>query len=206
MNNYFEFLSNQLKPRFNEISTYLVSLSFCWLIIFHPELRYGYYLFFTGFESLSPFFLTLGLIVTVGLLLSLIHVFVKRKKLAVEKAIMGWSILGISSAASFIAGTEFLPSKSSIAVILITWNILISILTLFQMALQKYYITDNDASLTEVIITTGILVVILLFCDLYFHFSWTVTFSICIFYSTFVIFVAAWVTQYFGLQFPGSLN
>ena len=74
------------------------------------------------------------------------------------------------------------------------------------MALQKYYITDNDASLTEVITTTGILVVILLFCDLYFHFSWTVTFSICIFYSTFVIFVAAWVTQYFGLQFPGSLN
>ena len=206
MNNYFEFLSNQLKPRFNEISTYLVSLSFCWLIIFHPELRYGYYLFFTGFESLSPFFLTLGLIVTVGLLLSLIHVFVKRKKLAVEKAIMGWSILGISSAASFITGTEFLPSKSSIAVILITWNILISILTLFQMALQKYYITDNDASLTEVITTTGILVVILLFCDLYFHFSWTVTFSICIFYSTFVIFVATWVTQYFGLQFPGSLN
>lgn len=74
------------------------------------------------------------------------------------------------------------------------------------MALQKYTITDNDASLTEVIITTGILVVILLFSDLYFHFSWTVTFSICIFYSTFVIFIAAWVTQYLGMQIPDSPN
>ena len=106
MNEFWNALSQQLKPRFHEISMYLVALSFCWLFLFHPELRLGYFMFFSGFKSMSPFFVALGLIVTGGLLLSLVHVFIKRKKLALEKAIMGWSILGISSVTSFFLGLK----------------------------------------------------------------------------------------------------
>lgn len=206
MNKYFEALSHQLKPRFSEVSAYLIALSFCWLLIFHPELRYGYYLFFTGFESLSPYFLVLGLIVTVGLLLSLIHALIIRKKLAIEKAIMGWSILGISSAASFLAGAELLPSSSMVVTILITWNILASILTLFQMAMQKYEISDDNASLAEVLITTAVLLVILLTSDLYLHFSWMLTFSICIFYATVIVFITTWIINHFDLKIPAFLK
>lgn len=202
MNKYFETLTHQLKPRFSEVSAYLIALSFCWLLIFHPELRYGYYFFFTGFESLSPYFLFLGLMVTVGLLLSLIHAFIIRKKLAVEKAIMGWSILGISGVVSFLAGVELLPSRSMVVTILITWNILASILTLFQMAMQKYEISDDDTSLAEVFITTAILVAILLTSDLYFHLSWTMTFSICIFYATVIVFITTGVIKFFDLKLP----
>jgi hypothetical protein len=206
MREFWNSLAQQMKPRFHEISTYLIALSFCWLFIFHPELRQGYYLLFTGFETMSPFFLVLGLIVTAGLLLSLIHAFTKRKKLAFEKAIMGWSILGISSVASFLVGTEMLPSRSSIMTILVTWNILMSIVLLMQMGSQKYEISDDEASFAEVIVTTVILVVILLVSDLYLRLSWAMTLSICIFYSTLIVFITTWVIHYFDLQIPDLLK
>jgi len=206
MQEFWNSLAQQMKPRFHEISTYLIALSFCWLFIFHSELRQGYYLLFTGFETMSPYFLALGLIVTAGLLLSLIHVFIKRKKLAFEKAIMGWSILGISSVASFLVGTEMLPSRSSIVTVLVTWNILMSIVLLMQMGSQKYEVSDDEASFAEVIVTTVILVAILLVSDLYLRFSWAMTLSICTFYSTSIVFITTWVINYFDLQIPDFLK
>ena len=85
MNEFWNTLFQQLKPRFHEITMYLIALAFCWLLFFHPELRFGYYMFFTGFESMSPLFITPGLVVTGGLLLSLIHVFIKRKSWHLKK-------------------------------------------------------------------------------------------------------------------------
>ena len=206
MNEFWNTFSQQLKPRFHEITLYLIALAFCWLLYFHPELRFGYFVFFTGFESMSPFFIALGLIVTVGLLLSLIHVFIKRKKFALEKAIMGWSILGLSSVTSFFVGTEMLTSRSSIMAILVTWNILMSVLLLFQMGMQKYVVSDENASFIEVFITTVILFFILYSADLYLHLSWATTLSICIFYSTFIVFVTSLTINYFGLQLPNILK
>jgi hypothetical protein len=206
MREFWKSLAQQLKPRFHEITTYLIALSFCWLFVFHPELRQGYYLLFTGFETMSPFFLAVGLIVTAGLLLSLIHAFVKRKKLALERAIMGWSILGISSVASFLVGTEMLPSRSSFVTILVTWNILMSVVLLIQMGSQKYEISDDEASFAEVIATTLILLIILVVSDLYLSLSWPMTLSICIFYSTLIVFITSWAINYYNLQVPDFLK
>jgi len=205
-NEFWNTFSQQLKPRFHEISLYLIALAFCWLLYFHPELRFGYFVFFTGFESMSPFFVALGLVVTAGLLLSLIHVFIKRKKFEFEKAVMGWSILGLSGVTSFFVGSEMLVSPSSILVSLVTWNILMSLLLFFQMGMQKYVVSDENASFPEVFITTAILFVILYSADLYFHLSWAMTLSICIFYSTFIVFITAWTINHFGLQLPNILK
>jgi hypothetical protein len=196
MNEFWNNLSQQLKPRFHEITLYLIALAFCWLIYFHPELRLGYFLFLTGFESMSPLFVALGLIVTGGLVLSLIHVFIKRKKLAFEKAIMGWSVLGLSGVTSFFVESEMLTSRQSIMVILVVWNILMSVLLLFQMGLQKYVVSDENASFIEVCITTAI----------HLHLSWATTLSLCIFYSTFIVFVTTLTINYFGLQIPYILK
>jgi hypothetical protein len=206
MREFWNSLSHLMKPRFHEISMYLIALSFCWLFIFHPELRWGFYMFFTGFESMSPLFLSLGLIVTAGLLLSLIHAFIKRKKLAIEKIIMGWSILGISGVTSFFTGVEMLPSRSSIMAVLVAWNIIMSVLTLTQMGMQKYDITENEATILEVILTTALLMVILFFLDSYLHFSWAKTLSICIFYAYFIVLIAAWTINYFGIKIPDFLK
>jgi len=206
MNEFWNTLSQQLKPRFHEISLYLIALAFCWLLYFHPELRFGYFIFFTGFETMSPLFLTLGLVATGGLVLSLIHVFIRRKKFALEKAIMGWSILGLCSVTSFFVGAEMFTTRSSIMVSLVTWNILMSVMLLFQMGLQKFVVSDENASFLEVFITTVILFVILLSTDLWLHLSWAATLSICIFYSTFIVFITTWAINYFDLQIPDFLK
>jgi len=206
MNEYWNTFSQQLRPRFHEITLYLIALAFCWLLFFHPELRFGYFLFITGFESLSPLFIGLGLIVTGGLLLSLIHVFIKRKKFALEKAIMGWSVLALCGMTSFVVGSELLVSRSSSMMILVVWNILMSVLLLFQMGSQQYDISDENASFAEVLAATAVLFVILFFADRYLRFSWATTFSICIFYSTFIVFITTWIVNYFDLQIPDFLK
>ncbi len=206
MDEFWNTFSQQMKPRFHEISMYLIALSFCWLFLFHPELRQGYFMFFSGFESMSPYFVVLGLTVTGGLLLSLVHVFIKRKKLGFEKAIMGWFVLGTSGVTNFFVGVEMLTSRSSIMMILVVWNILMSVLMLIQMGLQKYDVSDEEASFLEVFVTTAILLVILLAADLYLRLSWAMTLSICIFYSTFIVFIATWTVNYFDLQLPNILK
>jgi len=77
---------------------------------------------------------------------------------------------------------------------------------LFQMGLQKFVVSDENASFLEVFITTVILFVILLSTDLWLHLSWAATLSICIFYSTFIVFITTWAINYFDLQIPDFLK
>jgi hypothetical protein len=200
MREFWNTLSQQIKPTFHELSMYLIALSFCWLLFFHPEFRQGFYMFFSGFESMSPLFLALGLTATGGIFLSLVHAFIKRKKSAPEKAIMGWFVLGTSGVTSFFLGAEALHSRSSIMIILAIWNILMSVFLLLQMGSQKFNVSDEDASFVEVFLTTVILVVILFLADSYLRLSWAVILSISIFYSTFIVFITAWISNYFGFK------
>jgi hypothetical protein len=202
MQEFWNTLSQQLKPRFHELSMYLIAFAFCWVFVFHPEFRLGFYMLFSGFESMSPLFLALGLIVIGGILLSLTHAFIKRKKSATEKAIMGWFVLGTSGVTSFFLGAETLHSRSTIMMIFAVWNILMSVFLLLQMGSLKSNISDREATLAEVFITTVILVIILLAVDLYLRLSWAETLSICIFYSTSIVFITAWIFNYFDLQTP----
>ena len=206
MDEFWKSLSQQMKPRFHEISLYLIALSFCWIFLFHAEFRKGFFIFFSGFGSMSPYFVTLGLIVTSGLLLSLVHVFIKRNKSALEKALMGWFVLGVSGVASFFAGVETLTSRSSIVKILVIWNILMSVFLLLQMGMHDYDVSDENASSVEVFATTAILIIILLSADLYLRLSWAMTLSISIFFSTFIVFIYSWIVNYFDLQLPDILK
>ena len=202
MRELWNSLSQEMKPRFHEISTYLIACSFCWLLIFHPEFRNGVYMFFTGLGSMSPVFIVLGLIIAGGLLLSLIHPFIKRKKSPLEKAIMAWSVLAINVGVSFFVGVETIPLRSWILMILVVWNLLISIFLLFEMGAQKYEVSDEDASFVEVIVTTIILVAVLLLSDLCLHLSWASILSMCIFYSTSIVFITNWAINVFDLHIP----
>jgi hypothetical protein len=206
MRDFWNAFSQQMKPRLHEISAYLIAFSFCWLLAFHPEFRWGFFMFFTGFGSLSPVFITLGLFITGGLLLSLAHVFINRKKSAIEKFLIGWFVLGTSSLVSFVLGSEMLSSQSSIMIILPVWNILMSILLLFQNVSNRYELLDDDATPLQVFLTTIILVAILLSSDFLFHFSWALILSFCIFYSTSIIFLIAWILSRFGVQLSGTRN
>jgi hypothetical protein len=206
MREYWNSLSQQMKPKFHEISAYLIAFAFCWLFVSHPEVRQGFLIFFSGFESLSPFFIALGLIFTGGLLLSLVHAFIKRKKSMPEKALIGWFVTGTSSVTSFFVGAEMLAFRSAIMMILPIWNILMSAVMLLEMGAHEYDVSDQDASLMEVFFATVILVIILWLADLYLHLSWALTLSFCIFYSTSIVFLTSWIVNYFDIRIPDFLK
>ena len=198
--------SQLLKPKIHEISAYLIAFSCCWLLYFHAQLRQDLLIIFSGFETMSPFFLVLGLLLLWGLFLSLVHAFIKRKKSASEKYFMGWFIMGMSGFASFGVGVEMLPSRSSTLLLLPVWNILIGLFMLFQMGAQEYDVIDEDASPGEVFITTLILLVILVLTDLVFHLSWALILSISVFYATSIVLIASVLVNYFGVQTPEILK
>jgi len=206
MHEYWNNLSQQLKPRIHEVTAYSISFSCCWLFLTHAKLRQTLFIIFGGFGSMSPFFVGLGLVATLGLLLSLVHAFIHRKKSSPEKILMGWFIMGASGVASFAVGLEMLPSRSSLMMILPVWNMLMGLLMLCQMGFQKYEVDDEDATLTEVFGTTVILILILWLADLSLRLSWAMTLSICILYSTTIVLIAHWAINYFGIQLPDSLK
>jgi len=196
----------QVRPKLHEVSAYLIALSFCWVFLFHNELRQGFILFFSGFGSFSPFFLALGLAFVAGLLLSLAHPFMSRKKTPLEKGLMVWFVMGLSGVVSFFIGIELLSFRSSNFMVLPIWNIIMSVLLLIQMGRQKYDMSDEDASFLEIFGTTIVLVVILLLTDFYLRLSWAMTLSVCIFYSTTILYLYDWILKYFRLRLPKILN
>lgn len=202
MREYWDNLSRQLKPSIHEVSAYSIAFTCCWLLVTHAKLRQTLLIIFSGFGSMSPFFIGLGLVATLGLLLSLIHAFIPVRKSDPEKFLMGWFIMGASGVASFVIGLEMLPSRSSLLMLLPVWNMLMGLLMLCQMGFQKYEVNDEDASLTAVFGTTVILVLILWLTDLSLQLSWALTLSICIFYATTLVFIAHQIVKYFGSQSP----
>ena len=200
MREYWNNLSQQLKPKIHELSAYLIALTCCWLFLSHDKLRQTLFIIFGGFGSMSPFFIGLGLVATLGLLLSLIHAFIRRKKSATEKYLMGWFIMGASGVSTFVIGLEMLPSRSSLLMILPVWNMLMGLLMLCQMGFEKYEVEDEDATPGEVLGATIILVFILLLADFVYRLSWALTLSICIFYALTIVFIANQIVKYFGAQ------
>jgi hypothetical protein len=193
----------QTKPKFDEVSAYLIAFAFCWLFIFHPELRRGLYIFFTGFENFSLAFMAFGLLLAAGLFLSLFHVFFNRKKSAPEKFMMGWFLMGTSIVASFFLGSEMLSTQSRAGMLLPIWNFLASVIFLIQMGTHQYDISNEDAPISKVLMTTALLLIILLIFDLYLRLSFAMIMSICVFYATSVIFLGSCITGIFGLKLPG---
>ena len=79
-------------------------------------------------------------------------------------------------------------------------------IALFQMGMQKYDISDENTWFVEVFVSSMILFVILLLADIYLRLSWAMTLSICIFYSTSIVFITTWIVNYFDLQIPDILK
>ncbi len=168
---FWTSFKDQMKPKFDEVSAYLIASSFCWLFFFHSELRRGLYNFFSGFEYFSPAFIAFGFLLAAGLFLSLFHVFFKRKKSAPEKFLMGWFLMCTSIMASFFLGSEMLSTQTWAGMLLPIWNFLMSVIFLIQMGTHQYDISDEDAPISKVVVTTVLLLIILLFFDLYLQLS-----------------------------------
>jgi len=205
MREYVKNIRKQLKPKYHELTAYLTALTCAALFLFRSEFRAVYVDYFkiqSGPEDVraSIAFFVLGSIVTIGFFLSFIHVFIKDKKSWFDKTCIGTFILGTNGLAGIVAGLEMLPSQWSILMIVPLWNILTGIILLYQIGLQKFDISDENASPLQVFGSSITLLIVFFITNFVFHFSWAMTLSICLFYSSTIFFFASWMIDYFRYQ------
>jgi hypothetical protein len=107
MRDYLNNILEWIKPKYNGLTAYLTALTCVILFLSHPKFRQIYFEILneaqTGKAGIT--FTALGIIATVGLFLSIIHIFTQRKKSLFEKTCMGVFVMG----ANGLAGIASLP-------------------------------------------------------------------------------------------------
>lgn len=188
-----------MKPKYHELTAYLTALTCAFMFIIHPEFRQIYFELLNGADAgrAMPGIMFLTLIATLGFFFSLGEVFLKRKKRELEKISMGAFFLGANAFAGIAAGIEMLPSQWSWAVIIPLLNILMGVVLVYQIGLQKFDISDENASLKDVVIASLSLLGVFAITNYGFGLTWTATFSICMLYSSTILFLVSSARYYF---------
>ncbi len=205
MRDFLSDVREQMKPKYHELTAYLTALTCALMFLTHAEFRQIYFELLNGkdVDRAIPGMLFLALIATLGFIFSLGHVFVKWQISKVEKVFMGVFILCANAFAGIAAGIEMLPSQWSWAAIIPVLNILMGIILVYQIGLQKFDISDEDASLKDVILASLSLLAVFVITNYGFDLTWTATFSICMLYASTVLFLVSCVkysSQVFGFS------
>jgi hypothetical protein len=181
MSKYLKQALNLTIPKFNELILYLNAL-ICFILFFvHPEFRSIYFDILSGGKAgkAGLGFIAIGILATLGLFLSVYHVLAKRKKTDFEKLCMGVFILCVNGLAGIISGIETITSQPLSMVFFPLWNITSGAFLLYQIGLQRFDVTDDNASPLEVICGSILLLTIYFILTTIPNLSWAMTFSIC---------------------------
>ena len=200
-----------LFPTFNNLSLFMIGLSFLLVFLFNESVRSGLYKIMREPRKAHTIIVLL-LFAAGGLVLSLLHVFTKRQKSKIEKYAMlcfaivtnavcgilaSLHILGISPddprAFSILHIWDVLNSEDGpsvfyrIFLILPVWNILNCVFLLLSLRaglIDERNISDEQAGRMEVLLGFIVTGCIFVLCQFLFKLYWAITFSICVIYAT----------------------
>lgn len=180
-----------LFPDYDELTLFLFSLvTLLFLISGSGSL---YRMFLVSFKQDSIFHIILSilvvLVVLVIILLPVFHAFSKRKKRKWEKKVMLCAIVLVDY---LVAWSVYDHLKGEFS----TWLIIFPLVNAIQasvVAIGLWYgfissgkISDEDADNTEITISSIMLLVLFLVFHFKLHQYWAITFSVCVFYATFI--------------------
>ena len=200
-----------LFPTFSELSLFMMSLSFILVFFFNEPVRSGLFKLMEE-PGDKPTMVIVLVFFGAGLILSLYHVFAKRKKTKIEKhAMLGFAvvsnaicgilaslhILGVSvdnlnifailDIRDAVSGADGSSGASRIFLILPIWNIINCLFLLMSLRtglIDERNISDEKAGRFEVLFGFFITVAIFIMCQFLFKLYWAITFSICVIYAT----------------------
>ncbi len=183
------------KPKYNEISAYLTAVICITVFVLYSDFRKTIWEIGSALaheEKLITISL-LGIMALAGCGLSIVHVFLKRTKSPIEKILIGVFCLAANALAAIFAGIEMIPAQFSFMIVFPIMNILMGIFLIYQIALQNFEISDENASCGETLI--GMLFIIFVIFVLLFGFkvSWSMTFSMSLFCSSVFSFLYSWI-------------
>jgi phosphatidylserine synthase len=202
MHDYIKSFFGWPNSKYSELSAYLTSLTCVIIFCTHPDLRqYLSNIFDNSKEGGQIYALFIaGFIAILGFVLSIFHVFTNRQKTQVEKYLMGAFTIGATAIAGIEAAIDELNSGGSFLVLFPIWNILMGIIMLYQIRYGKFEVTDENATILEVSVGSILLFIVFAITYFTFHLSWAMAFSICMLYSTSLMFILAWIIKCRNLQ------
>jgi hypothetical protein len=192
--------------KYSELFTYLTAITCAILFFSHPDFRQ----FISDTQDAfvekgnGIYFLAVGLFALAGFFYSIFHAFSLRPKTSIEKYCMGAFAIGANALAGIIAGAEEFNTTHSIFVLFPIWNIIVGIVMLFQIRESKFEITDENVSSLEVWIASTTLIIVFAIAYLAFDISWAMTFSICMFYSSWLVFFITRLLIHFNIRSNAS--
>lgn len=183
--------------RFTEATLFAMSLAFIVLYAVARDMRSDLHTFVSRLCAGNPWATSLGVIFLflpffAGLVLSVFHAFSTRQKAFPEKATMLFFAVAISAATGLYAGWLILKAATHVLwSIVALWNLIYAGLLILKFQhvivedeLDGDYVSDTDATLGEIILSSISVIIILLACHRWFDLPWAITYSVCIAYIT----------------------
>jgi hypothetical protein len=176
-----------LIPTYDELSLFLMAVTFILLGATNDTMRTQIYKGITGIDDLRVYFLSV--VFLGGIALSLYHVFTTRGKTDYEKMVMLFFAVAANAGTGIISGWYVIKSSDAHnwQLIFPIWNIINGVLLLLMLRLKiidEECISDRDATAVQIILGLIAVLVIFVFCNYVFKLHWAITFSICIIYTT----------------------
>ena len=178
-------LSRLLIPRYDEMSLFLMSIAFVLLFFTDAELRTRSHELLLSESALTRYLFLLFFVA--GLLLSLYHVFTKRRKNTPEKIAMLVFAVMVNGLSGVAAGVHMLEHSRGILMVFPIWNIVNGGLLLLMLRfdiIDESSIVDDNAAPVQLVLGGLVVVAALIVCRFVFELYWAVTFSICVAYAT----------------------
>jgi DNA-directed RNA polymerase subunit RPC12/RpoP len=176
-----------LIPHYDDLTLFALALSFVLLWLINPEVQRDLIGLLTSEWSrggVMVFLTVIALAAIAGMALSLVNVFLRRAKSGLEKCAMLTFAIAVTAGTGFYAGARLWAGSKGWLLVFPAWNILNGcLLTVVSLTIvDTTSITDEPASLGELVITVLCVLVLQAVCQ-YFELHWAVTYSVAVAYT-----------------------
>lgn len=193
---HLDKMIKKLKPSFSELTVYLTTINCVLVLVAYPDIRALYF-----WELRNVWLLVITFFAAIGMVLSLVHVFIRQKKTVHEKMAMGAFVLAAHGTAGIAAGIDVLSGEWSVEIIFPIWNFIMGVYLIYQIGLiDEEIITDEETTLLEVVIATMTLFLVFSIAYFWLNSTWAITFSICMCYSSLVTILFTRIIDFIHLS------
>lgn len=182
-------LQRWLAPRYDEVTLFVMSVSFVLLLATDQTLRSTAFAVVRQIEDIRE--LIVPTLFLGGLVLSVYHAWTKRRKSNLEQTIMLFFAVGLHFGASLVASAHLLENPSGgIHWIFPTWNVvswmLLVLLWRFDVLDATDSIGPDDAGRYQILIAMGLTLGLVLLGKYVADYHWTMTLSMTVAVASFV--------------------
>ncbi|MBS3128654.1 hypothetical protein J4410_05905 [Candidatus Woesearchaeota archaeon] len=166
-----------LTPKYDEGILFIIAISTILIVLINQEARAFLLYDWSGKRPILNIFLILGL------LLSLVHIFIKRKKGFFQNEFMTAFAVFISFFAAIKSGIYILAQSQGWLIIFPVWSIINGLIILMMYRAKQINISDEDKSWKHIVPGLIITCTITLFAEFYYHLYWAIALSIALNYA-----------------------